>query len=207
MKARDDNASLNLLNINSSFLSGERVYLPLKGEQMRRTLNIVILVLAIVLAVSSTTIYLSGRLGFRVDAVISDSMKPTLDVGTMVISKPVPVSELKVDDIIVFKPVTVGEIPIVHRIVEVNNSFPRTFKTKGDNPTQTIDPWTVPEANIIGKLEFSSPLLGFFTSFARSKIGLVLTLIVPSLILMILVFRSLWRELIKYVRAKPVSQS
>ncbi|MBN1644049.1 MAG: signal peptidase I, partial [Dehalococcoidales bacterium] len=125
---------------------------------------------------------------------------------TMVISSVVPSEELEVGDVIVFRPVSVGEKPIVHRIIEVRNTYPLTFKTQGDAYPEP-DQWFVPEDNIIGKLEFSSPFLGYITNFFRSKIGLVITLVLPAVVLVLMILRYIWRELVKYIRNKPMSAS
>lgn len=167
---------------------------------MKRVAMIAVMAAAVLLVLTSATIYMSGRLGFRIDAVGSGSMQPTLDVGAMVISKKVPASELKEGDVIVFYPVSIGEIPIVHRIIAVVPTSPPSFNTKGDNPSQEPDPWTVPYGNVIGKMDFSSQGLGYYISFARSKAGLVMTLILPAMFIIVMIFRGLWREVMLYFK-------
>jgi signal peptidase len=174
---------------------------------MKKIAEITTIVVAVLLIATTSLIYLSARMGFQVNTVISDSMSPTLSVGTMVVSRAPVVANLKVGDVIVFKPVTVGEKPIVHRIVEVGNTNPPTFKTKGDNVTQTVDPWVVPAANVIGKMEFNSPVAGYINSFFRTKAGLIIALILPALILVVMLFKSFWRELVKYIRNTPAKAS
>jgi len=174
---------------------------------MKKIAEITTIAVAVLLIVTTSLIYLSARMGFQVNTVISNSMSPTLSVGTMVISRAPVIANLKVGDVIVFKPVTVGEKPIVHRIVEVSNSNPPTFKTKGDNVTQTVDPWIVPAANVIGKMEFNSPVAGYINSFFRTKAGLIIALILPALILVVMLFKSFWRELVKYIRNSPAKAS
>lgn len=173
---------------------------------MKKIVEITTVVVAVLLVIATTLVYLSGRMGFNVHTVISDSMNPTLDVGTMVVSKMPDVNTLDVGDVIIFKPVSVGEKPIIHRIVAINKSNPPSFQTKGDNPAMMVDEWEVPAANIIGKMEFSSPLAGYITGFFTTQIGLILALIVPALILIIMVFKSFWRELVKYIKSNPAKE-
>ncbi len=173
---------------------------------MKKLVEITTVVVAVLLVITTSLVYLSGRMGFQVNAVISGSMSPTLDIGTMVISRMPEVKDLKVGDVIIYKPVSVGEKNIIHRIVEVSKTDPPSFRTKGDNVTQVMDAWVVPAANVIGKMEFSSPLAGYITNFFTSRIGLILALIVPACILIIMIFRSFWRELVKYIKNAPAKQ-
>lgn len=173
---------------------------------MKKIVEITTVVVAVLLVITTTLVYLSGRMGFQVNTVVSNSMSPTIERGTMAISRMPDVNTLKVGDVIIYKPVTVGEKPIIHRIVEINKSNPPSFKTKGDNPSQVVDPWTVPAVNVIGKLEFSSPLAGYVTGFFKSQAGLIVALILPALILVMMIFKSFWRELVKYIRSSPAKQ-
>jgi signal peptidase len=173
---------------------------------MKKLVEITTIVVAVLFVVTTSLVYLSGRMGFKVSAVISDSMKPTLDVGTMVVSRMPNVADLKVGDVIIYKPVSIGEKPIIHRIVEVMKTNPVSFKTKGDNPSQTVDAWVVPAANIIGKMEFNSPVVGYITNFFMTKIGLIIALIVPALILVLMIFKMFWHELVKYIRSTPAKE-
>ena len=174
---------------------------------MKKIVEITTVVVAVLLVVTTSLIYLSGRMGFQVATVISDSMSPTLSVGTMVVSRAPVVADLKVGDVIIYKPVTMGQKPIIHRIVAENNTNPPSFQTKGDNPAQAVDPWVVPAANVIGKMEFNSPVAGYINTFFRSKVGLIIALIIPALILVLMLFKSFWRELVKYIRNTPAKAS
>lgn len=173
---------------------------------MKKIVEITTVVVAVLLVITTTLIYLSGKMGFQVSTISLDSMSPTLEPGTMVVASKVDASTLKIGDIIVYKPVSVGENPIAHRIVEINKSNPPSFRTKGDNPNQVIDPWTVPAVNVIGRVDFSAPWVGNITSFFRSRAGMVLALVVPALILVIMVFKSFWRELVKFIRSTPAKE-
>ena len=173
---------------------------------MKKIVEITTIVVAVLLVITTSLVYMSGRLGYQVSTISLDSMSPTLNPGAMVVAKKIDAATLKIGDIIVYKPVSVGENPIAHRIVEINKSNPPSFKTKGDNPNQVIDPWTVPAINVIGRIDFSAPLVGNITSFFRSQGGLVLALIVPALILVIMVFKSFWHELVKFIRNNPVKE-
>lgn len=173
---------------------------------MKKLVEITTVVVAVLFVITTSLVYLSGRMGFPVNTVGSDSMSPTLERGSMVVSRMPDVNTLKIGDVIIYKPVAVGEMPIIHRIVAINKSNPPSFQTKGDNPEQAIDAWAVPAANIIGKMEFHSSVVGYITGFFKTKTGLVLALVVPAVILILMIFKSFWRELVKYIRSKPAQE-
>ena len=92
-------------------------------------------------------------------AVESNSMVPTFAKGDMLILQGAPQNGLKVGDIIVFIPKE-KNMPIVHRIVEINDDG--TFQTKGDaNPKQLPFETHIPYSEIRGRSILMIPLLGW----------------------------------------------
>lgn len=170
---------------------------------MKKLSDIAVVAVMVLLMVIAASVYLGPRLGYRADNVISDSMAPTISVNTMVVAHTVDPTLLKVGDIIAFRPVGIGDKDICHRIVQVVAGNPPAFRTQGDNANQTIDPWTVPVANVLGRVDFKAPLVGIFIQFLGTKIGLVVALIIPALIIFWLIFRVLWKELVRYIRSSP----
>lgn len=104
-------------------------------------------------------------LGFDRYVIVSGSMHPLLDRGSVVFSKPTPVKDLNVGDIITYVPPAatgVGHL-VTHRIseVKVGQDGTRTFRTKGDaNPGN--DPWQFSlvkgQQNV---MHFSIPVVGY----------------------------------------------
>jgi signal peptidase len=96
----------------------------------------------------------------------SDSMVPTLRVGDLLIVQGgLNASDLCAHpgdgDIIVFRDPRNPNNLVVHRAIEksqIGNKW--YFKTKGDN-NNGPDPWQVPEDNLVGKVIFGVPLLGY----------------------------------------------
>jgi signal peptidase len=176
---------------------------------MKKVLTLVepvLIVLFIVMILFSTTIYLLPKFGWNAGDIGSGSMYPELKVGTMIMAKTVSASELKVNDIIVFKPSDTTETPICHRIVEVKNTIPRSYQTKGDN-YPTADTFIVPSANVIGRVDISVPVVGYLVLFVKSTIGLILCLIVPAVLLLVILFRYIWKELLKIMKDKIAKES
>jgi signal peptidase len=81
-----------------------------------------------------------GLLGFHLFSIESGSMEPTLNVGSIILSRrPGQPAGLRSGDIVTFK--TAGGAVVTHRIIEVlQDSYGGvSYKTKGDNPVNSPD--------------------------------------------------------------------
>ncbi|QNU65345.1 signal peptidase I [Ruminiclostridium herbifermentans] len=75
--------------------------------------------------------------GYQLYIIRSASMSPTLETGSIILSKkPADATTLKVGDIVTFSQ---AEAIITHRIIEVVNEGSIKYRTKGDNPSNTPD--------------------------------------------------------------------
>lgn len=94
--------------------------------------------------------------GYQLYQVETGSMIPTLDVGSIIISKePKSPESLEVGDIVTFDS---GETIITHRIIEIikeDNEI--KYRTKGDNPVNTPDLELLEPENIKGKFVVKVP--------------------------------------------------
>lgn len=121
--------------------------------------------------------------GFRVFTVMSGSMEPTILTGSMIFVMPTD-NYIKGDIISFDKTDNAGVVnTITHRINDViySDNGPISFITKGD-ANNTIDLDYVFKDQIIGKEVFSIPVLGYPISFAKTKVGVILLILIPSLI-------------------------
>lgn len=106
--------------------------------------------------------------GFTPYAVVSGSMEPTYKTGSIVFVKDIPVKNIQTGDTISFvldEDLTVA----THRVISISDNG-EYFYTKGD-ANKTADPSPVYYKNIIGKVSFSIPLLGYFSIWATSIYG------------------------------------
>jgi signal peptidase I len=168
---------------------------------MKRITNIAAVAAAVLLMLTALMVYVGPRLGYQASVVVSDSMSPTIGTGAMVVAEKVAPEALKTGDIITYKSPLVGQLPICHRIEEVVSVNPPSFQTKGDNPVEKVDSWVVPAANVLGRVVFQFPIVGYYVEFISSKVGLLVGLIVPGLLFIYLIFRALWKELVRYIRS------
>ncbi|MDD5095607.1 MAG: signal peptidase I [Dehalococcoidia bacterium] len=111
----------------------------------------------IVLVVVVTTALLGFGLPYAAGAkwltVLSGSMTPTLDVGGLVLVWPIDDGAIKEGDIIAFHPPTDPEVIVAHRVIEVRDTVPRSFQTKGD-ANEDADSYTVEAAAVVGEVRF-----------------------------------------------------
>lgn len=128
-----------------------------------------------------------NKTGFKILRVISNSMEPTINKGSILILKPSKI--YKKGDIVSYKSLE-QNVPVTHRIVEINKiNGVYYFQTKGDK-NQVKDPNPVSEKEILGKVIFISPNLTppeyqrsfYFAIFITSIIlsGLLLGLLLGS---------------------------
>ncbi|NLI94084.1 MAG: signal peptidase I [Peptococcaceae bacterium] len=100
-------------------------------------------------------------LGLQVFSVESGSMEPTLNTGSMIISRmPKDPQRLKVNQIVTFR--TLSGLIVTHRIIEVVTTSDGgiAYRTKGDNPINSPDQELLSPDRIIGvfiaKIPFTS---------------------------------------------------
>jgi len=118
---------------------------------------------------------------YKVFSVMSGSMEPTIKTGSIVFVK--PSSDYKVDDIISFSESGNINQSTTHRIIEIIQSDGRIFyKVKGD-ANDAADWRETPKENVIGKVLFSIPLLGYLLTFAKQPLGFVILVWIPAIII------------------------
>jgi signal peptidase len=151
-----------------------------------RLLTVVIVVVG-VLAVGIGILVFVANLHFQ--TVTSGSMRPTISPGDVAVTQVVPVSSLKVGDVIVFYPPGVTAEPVMHRIVSLENGL---IKTRGD-ANNVDDSWQVTlKGTTAYRMVAVVPFIGWLTELQR-----------PALIVAgLLVGLAILLEIRKEVRGK-----
>ena len=135
----------------------------------------------IILLLIALVMFVPNILGYKSFAVISGSMEPNIHVGSIVYAKEADFNDLRVDDIISYQ--LSSDTMVTHRIVSIDNEK-QTVVTKGDT-NDVEDSAPVSKENIIGKVAFSIPLLGYISLNVKTPLGiLVICGIVAVLILL-----------------------
>ena len=121
--------------------------------------------------------------GFDLRTVLSGSMSPTFDAGSLVVIKPVEAASIKVNDVIAFRsPEFADGTVVTHRVVEVKSKGGMlSFMTKGD-ANEEPDDSLVPSGSVVGRVIFHIPLFGYVASFVRTPLGFILCLVIPAAI-------------------------
>ena len=126
-------------------------------------------------------------LGHQMYIVLSGSMNPAFDTGSIVFVREIEPAKIKDGDIITYMGLEESEQIVSHRVVSVNKTDDRiNFTTKGD-ANEVNDPNPTPADKLIGKVIFAIPYLGYIMYFSQTKWGIVIMIIIPCSILLIYV--------------------
>jgi signal peptidase len=165
----------------------------LKEPTMKRVAENFGLAFIMLLMTAAVLTFLAPRFGWRVDTVYSGSMEPELKVGGVVVTRPVEAEEIRIGDIITFHS-PLNEKMTSHKVIAVEKGSPFYFRTKGD-ANEDSDSFEVPAQNVVGKICFHIPYLGYATHFIKTPLGLLLTLCLPGLVIIAMELRNIWRVL------------
>jgi signal peptidase I len=162
---------------------------------IKNTILGLVILFALIIIISSLSLG-----GNKMYVVKSGSMEPKIHVGSVVFDK--PQKEYGVGDVITFKILGTKDT-VTHRIVEVvpdakNEIF---YRVKGD-ANQTADPSLVAKANVVGKQNFSVPLLGYLVGFIKTLPGLIVLIIIPAVIIIYDEIANINTEVAKIKAAK-----
>lgn len=125
--------------------------------------------------------------GYSIYTIITESMVPKYNVGDMVISKKVPVTELKEQDDVVYlgkKSDFAGKI-VTHQIIKIDNIAGVTyFHTKGI--ANDIEDPLVETDQVLGKVVMKSNILSFISRIVNNSYGFYFVIFVPFAILLVM---------------------
>ena len=161
----------------------------------RKVWNVVSIVLVAIVVLIAVLLMGAKIIGLKTYSVISPSMKPAYNVGDLVYVKSVDhesiedLKSIKAGDPITFlldENLTVA----THRVIDVelnNEDIQKSrFYTKGD-ANETPDSNPVLYGNIVGKVVFKLPLLGYVADWVQNPPGTYIAVTIGAVIL-ILVF-------------------
>jgi signal peptidase I len=159
---------------------------------MSAVLSLIVLLLAVGFVIAAIAVS-SGH--WKAGPVVSGSMEPTIDTGSVVLTQKVPVDDLAVGDIVMFQRPDNADEQVVHRIAELDPSQDGPLiRTKGD-ANATEDPWQVrPEGETAWVARGSVPYVGYAALATRTAVGQHVLLVAAGLLigagLVVLMWRS-----------------
>ena len=128
---------------------------------------------------------------YNIYLVRSESMKPAINMGDMVITGPLngPLNgEVKPRSIVTYQR---GEELVTHRVILIDGDI---LVTKGD-AVEDLDAQPVNLSSVIGVYLFKVPYLGYVSNYIRTKVGWLLVIVIPAIVLVAFLVRGIRKEL------------
>ncbi len=148
------------------------------------------LVALVVVLLFSSALPIPG--GIKTFVVQSGSMEPSIGTGSVVVVK--PFESYAQGDVITFGPRSKTKPPTTHRIIEVKEDG--NFVTKGD-ANEDEDIRAVSRYEVIGKVIFSVPYIGYAVAAAQKPWGFMLIVGIPAILIIWEEAGKIWREMKK----------
>ena len=120
-------------------------------------------VVLLILGLGAITLVLPALVGGMPLSVLTGSMQPHLPPGTLVVTKPTPVDEIEVGDVITFQIESGRSAVVPHRATErkVDSASGEIRFTTQDDANNTPDPEPVRPVQIRGTVWYAVPSLGW----------------------------------------------
>lgn len=154
---------------------------------MANVVVVVFIVIAGFLALSTFSV-----LGLRSFVVQSGSMEPTIHTGSVILVR--KVSGYGIGDIAT-RQTSDKSVTITHRIVrEDTKEGQKVFVFKGD-ANEVEDGELVPESDVIGKVLFQIPYLGYAVDYVKKPVGFILFIVIPAVVIVYEELRKIVAEI------------
>ena len=154
---------------------------------MRRVVKwLTMMFLGLLVLVAILFVLLPAVFASSLAVVYSGSMEPAMLMGAVAVMESVDPAQIKVGDIIAFNPPWDPDVTVSHRVIEVVEDETLSFLTKGDaNEDPDFD--VVPADHVLARVSFNIPNLGYVLTnvrqYTKSRLGLVLFIAVPTVLL------------------------
>ena len=167
-----------------------------------------LLIIALVLLALITifTKFPIPKKNYSLFVVRSGSMKPVFDTGAIVVTE--AQEEYKEQDIITYRNSINKDQTITHRIIEIRKTEEDRTKyiTKGDDNPSEDSPAVDPD-QVIGKVIYVVPYIGYPVGYAKTPTGLIILIIVPGTIIIFSEILNIKNEWEKIKQKKKIKNS
>ena len=135
----------------------------------------------------------SQPMGYRILVDQSDSMRPAIAAGDVLITRLAPPGEVRVGEIVTFQdPQRRGRL-LTHRVVSKKlGGTGYAFVTRGDANTG-VERWSIADDGQVGRLTGRVPKVGLAMAWLRDGPRRAVLLLLTSLALIALLARIVWR--------------
>ncbi len=146
------------------------------------------------LALVLLAVILLARLaGYRPLIDYSNSMRPAINAGDVLISHAVPAQSIRTGDIVSFSDAALAGRLVTHRVRAIHASHQRLyFLTRGD-ANAAPERWSVPRAGSVAKVDLRIPDVGWATAWLNGRLARTATLCLLALVLGAALVRRIWR--------------
>lgn len=141
-------------------------------------------------------------IGMELFVVQSGSMEPNYPVGSVVYVQEVDAATLAAGDVITFN--MGGGVRGTHRIIEVlQGEEGVSFRTKGDANEMEDQTPVLPE-NVVGKVRFSVPYLGYLINYIQQPPGTYVAVALVCLVMLLCILPDLIFPESKYKKQEGI---
>lgn len=165
--------------------------LNFEGAQLKKAERFAAILLLFLIVTGSLFMIISPFFGWRTEVVISGSMEPVIQAGSVVVVRPIVPDTIRKGDIIMFSSVDMTSLT-THRVVDIKSEHRLQFITRGDaNNNSDITPVT--PGKIEGIVALSIPYLGLLVQFIKTPLGFTLCFLIPAVLLIGHEMVEVWR--------------
>lgn len=157
-------------------------------KQIYKILSVIISCLLVVFALLLVGVRLFG---FTPYTILSASMEPKYPVGSLIYIRPIEKEDIVVTDDITY--VFDEQLNVVtHQVIEISDDGEYFFTQGLANQSPDTNP--VYYENILGKVYFCIPLLGYVASFLSSPLGLIISILLILIWCVLIYMVELYRK-------------
>lgn len=141
--------------------------------------------------------------GWGMYAVIGNSMQPTIPSGAVILTQR---RTVYADGDVITRRLDNGQL-VTHRILNgIEDGGEVEYRLKGDG-NQTADAELVNAQEIVGRVSYMVPWLGYAVMFSKTKLGIGLLIVLPAIILMLKATGDILGEIDRQMRDKSAVRS
>ncbi|MEG2353893.1 MAG: signal peptidase I [Clostridium sp.] len=139
---------------------------------LKKIWDIAVTIVLVIMIIVAGVLLIPKLIGYETYTVLSGSMEPEFHVGSIVFVKSLTPDEISINEAISFKLSGQQGKIATHRVVEINTED-KYFITKGDANNFT-DTNPVEFKDLIGRAEYSIPVLGYISVYMQTKQGMII---------------------------------
>lgn len=197
MSAAINSPSLPLPGAAEARGAGPRSGARTAAKVMRRILSGLATALLVLAVAAFLALAIGPRiLGYQTSTMLTGSMSPLINPGDIVVTRPVPVADIKVGDIITYHIPVEDQRVETHRVTAITPKPDGTFvvQTKGD-ANNGLDPWLATISTpTVDRHVLTVPYIGEAIRTIRQPLVLNTLMYGAPAILVISMLAGIWRK-------------